>query len=168
MTAEFVRRDDRLGGVVNQIGWLLRLPPDTKTPPPHCAKHSRASPRRRGKVWTVGPRKVPPPLGASAESRQTIAATPQPDVKAVSSVSPKSASDWEKIIAPRNQAKTEANQKLAEAWSVRVEETTIADVPVFKVTPPSLDPALADMLFVHTLEAPIFITRVGRDCTKPF
>lgn len=102
------------------------------------------------KVWTVGPRKIPPPLGASAELRRSIAATPQPDVKAVSSVSPKSASDWEKLIVPRNQAAAEANQKLAEAWSVRVEETKIADVPVFKVTSPKPDPALADKLFIHT------------------
>jgi len=53
------------------------------------------------KVRTVGARKVPPPLGASAELRQSIAASPQPDVKAVSSVSPKSALDWKKIIASR-------------------------------------------------------------------
>jgi acetyl esterase/lipase len=103
-----------------------------------------------GKVWTVGPRKIPLPLGASAELRQSIAATPQPDVKAVGSVSPKSASDWEKIIAPRDQAAAEANHKLAKAWSIRVEETKIAGVPAFKVTSSKPDPALADKLFVHT------------------
>jgi monoterpene epsilon-lactone hydrolase len=101
-------------------------------------------------VWTVGPRKVPPPLGASAELRQSIAATPQPDVEAVAAVSPKSSTDWAQIVDPRDQATAEANRNLAKEWSVKITETKIGGVPVFEVTPPKLDPSLADKLFVHT------------------
>jgi hypothetical protein len=59
--------------------------------------------------WTVGPRKIPPPLGASAQLRQSIAAAPKPDVEAVRSVSPKSAEDWIKITLSPPEA-----QKLAD------------------------------------------------------
>jgi monoterpene epsilon-lactone hydrolase len=100
--------------------------------------------------WTVGPREIPPPLGASAQLRQSIAAAPKPDVEAARSVSPKSAEDWVKITVPRDKAAAESNRKLAEALSVRIAETKIAGVPVFEVTPSNPDPALAGKLFVHT------------------
>jgi monoterpene epsilon-lactone hydrolase len=101
-------------------------------------------------VWIVGPRKIPPPLGASAELRQSIAATSQPDVKAVSDISPATASDWTKIAGPRDKTAEDANRELAEKWSVQVVAKTVAGVPVFEVTPAKLDPTLADKLFVHT------------------
>jgi monoterpene epsilon-lactone hydrolase len=100
--------------------------------------------------WTVGPREIPPPLGASAQLRQSIAATPQPDVHAASIVSPKSPSDWANLTVPKDQAAANANRKLAQAWSVKVVATKLAGVPVFEVNPAKLDPALANKLFVHT------------------
>jgi len=112
-------------------------------------------------VWIVGPRKIPPPRGASAELRESIAATPQPDVKAVSSVSPKSASDWAKLAAARDHEAAEANGRLAEALSVEIVETEISGVRVFEVTPPELDPALAEKLFVH-IHGGAFVFNRGR------
>jgi monoterpene epsilon-lactone hydrolase len=100
--------------------------------------------------WTVGPPKIPPPLGASDKLRQSIAAAPQPDVRATSAVSLKFPSDWAKLTTPRDQAAADANRKLAEALSVRVAETEIGGVPVFQVTSSTANPALADKLFIHT------------------
>ncbi len=99
--------------------------------------------------WIVGPRKIPPPLGASAELRQLLAATPQPDVEAASDISPESASEWAKMARRLERGAEAANRKLAEELSVEVVETTVSGVPVFKMTPAKLDPALADRLFVN-------------------
>lgn len=101
-------------------------------------------------VWVISPRTVPPPAGASPELRESIAATPQPDPKAISAISPRSASDWAAVVGPRDKEAAERNKGVAKQLSVKVLESKIAGVPVFEVTPPKLDPALADKLLVHT------------------
>ena len=100
-------------------------------------------------AWTVGPRTVPVPAGASDALRASIGSTPQPDVVQYVQTTPQTEAQWAQAIATANTGKSEMVEALAERWSITITEGEIAGVTVRTVTPAEVDPANEDRLFVH-------------------
>jgi monoterpene epsilon-lactone hydrolase len=98
--------------------------------------------------WRVPRRTLPPPRGASQALRDSIAATPQPDLSAWNVV-PQSEDEWLAVIDEMDAGKAETTWDLADQWSVSVEHDTIAGVDVHWVTPSEIDLRHEDHLFVY-------------------
>lgn len=103
---------------------------------------------QQGPLWQVGPRAVPPPAGASAVLRDSIAATPQPDV-AARARHPQSTAAWEAAIAARDSARTVPLAELARRFDVSIERDEIAGVRVHRVTPERRSPTHSQHLFLY-------------------
>ena len=101
-------------------------------------------------AWRVGPLLVPAPAGASNELRKSISDSKFPDVRAVRAIKPVSEIEWETFTGPADSAAAIESRKLADKWSIRIEDTTISGVRVFNVIPKQINPEFAGSLFVHT------------------
>lgn len=98
--------------------------------------------------WEIGPRPVPAPAGASEELRQSIGATPAPNVGVRKSFVPESDAVWRRLIAQRAASATPLAE-LEKRMGVKVEPDEIEGVGVYRVTPAEVVPAHAKRLFVH-------------------
>ncbi len=107
-----------------------------------------AAPAAAKKPWTVGPRTLPVPAGASDVLRAALASSPQPDVANYSQISP-TAERWVQMTAKADAGGAQATRDLAESWSATITEGEIAGVVVRTVTPAKVDPANKNRLFVH-------------------
>ena len=99
--------------------------------------------------WTIGVREVPAPAGASDELRESIRATPAPDVEASRWAEPKSDAEWTALIQQRDGAGGASLAALEEQFGVSIRRDTIEGVNVYYVTPAIVDPIHEGHLFLH-------------------
>jgi monoterpene epsilon-lactone hydrolase len=104
--------------------------------------------RRQSGVWHVGPRDLPFPLGASEELRDSIAATPQPDLSSGPGL-PADEEALRELVAHADAAATERARMLRDRVGASVVADAIDGVNVFDVTPATVDTRHADHLFVY-------------------
>ncbi len=107
-----------------------------------------AAPTEVTEPWTVGPRTLPVPAGASDALKTALAGTPQPNVEKFRQISP-TAERWVEMTAQVDAGGAQATRSLAEGWSATITEGEIAGVVVRTVTPAEVDPANKRRLFVH-------------------
>ena len=98
-------------------------------------------------VWTIGPRKLPPPANASPELKAIIGAERTP--KAMQGDPPSSMLIWKGLIALQDAKGAERAKEIAKKYGVTVREDRIAGVAVFRVDPPVVAPEHKDHIFVH-------------------
>jgi acetyl esterase/lipase len=96
-------------------------------------------------VWTIGPRTLPPPDGASPELRRSIAAMPAP----APAPTPTTLDGWRKYIAETDAVSAARADALIERFKLDVAEDKIAGVRVYRLTPPQIAARHAGRLFVH-------------------
>ncbi len=107
-----------------------------------------AAPSAAKEPWTVGPRTLPVPAGASDALQASLASAPQPEVAAHLS-SPATAKAWLRLIADASAGGARKVQALAKAWSAAIEEGEVAGVAVHTVTPAEVDPSNEHRLLVN-------------------
>jgi len=100
-------------------------------------------------AWRIGPRALPPPIGASDVLYNSISNTPAPDPTLNLQLNPQSEAEWLAVIAQLDEGKVDTARDLSEQFSVSVEHDKIEGVNVYNVTPAEVDPGLEDKLFVH-------------------
>lgn len=100
-------------------------------------------------MWSLGSRMLPPPVGASNELRDALAATPTPDIEAAKAKVPKTIEEWKASIAEQAKGAEVVTKALAEQRSVKIEADAIAGVPVYRLTPPTITPEHVNHLFVY-------------------
>jgi acetyl esterase/lipase len=101
-------------------------------------------------AWLLGSRTLPPPAAASDALRSAIANTPQPSVaNHIQNNTFTTTKDWDQFIATRNETEEQQADVLAERFAVVIEESEIAGVPVYSLTPAEVEPVNEDRLFVH-------------------
>jgi epsilon-lactone hydrolase len=114
-----------------------------------AAEPAREAMAEQSSPWTIGPRKVPAPAGASAELRALIAAAPAPDVAARRASAPADPGAWRAIIAARDRARTQPLGELGRNFAVTIERAAVAGVPVHRIEPDHEDPRLGARVLVY-------------------
>ena len=99
-------------------------------------------------MWHIGPRDIPLPHGASDELRDSIAATPPPDLSPDAAL-PADETALKAFVAEADAATTQMMHELRDSVDASVSPDSIGGVPVFHVTPAELDPRHEDHLFMH-------------------
>jgi len=100
-------------------------------------------------VWTIGPRTLPPSVDVSDEFRETLLNTPAPDAETAKSNIPETTEQWVAMIRAADEQTAAAARKMAQVLSVKVQHDTIADVNIYRVTPPEIAPEHINHLFFH-------------------
>ena len=100
-------------------------------------------------TWTIGPRTLPTSVDVSDVFRESLQATPQPDVESAKKLVPETTEQWMAFIRAADEPTAAAARKLAQALSVKVQHDTIAGVNVYRVTPPEISPEHKNHLFFH-------------------
>ncbi len=99
--------------------------------------------------WIIGPRSLPPPVDVSSVFRESLEATPQPDVESAIRNVPETTKEWRAFIRLIDLPNAVAARNLAQTLSVNVQQDTIAGVNVYHVTPSVIDQEHKNHLFVH-------------------
>ena len=120
---------------------------------------SVAPDRQSAGVWHLGPRDLPLPVDVSDELRASIAATPQPDPSAEPAV-PADETVLRAMVAQADALATAKARELSERVGATITPGEIDGVPVFHVTPATIDPRHADHLFVY-VHGGAFILNAG-------
>ena len=97
--------------------------------------------------WTIASRTIPAPAGVSEVLYNSIANTPQPNVEE-SSTHPDNAAAWETFIS--STANVIPLQVIEQALSLQIEQTDIANVKIYRVTPQEIAAKHEDHLFLYT------------------
>ena len=100
-------------------------------------------------TWSIGPRTLPAPAGASDALRNAIMSGPVPDVEAVRQLVPKNEAEWLTAIAERNEENVAQVRTLVEQLPVSVENDEIEGVNVHHVTPAEVDAKHENHLFCY-------------------
>ena len=100
-------------------------------------------------VWTIGPRTLPPSVDVSDEFREILLNTPAPDAETAKSNIPETTEQWVAMIRAADEQTAAAARKMAQVLSVKVQHDTIADVNIYRVTPPEIAPEHINHLFFH-------------------
>ena len=100
-------------------------------------------------VWTIGPRTLPPSVDVSDEFRETLLNTPAPDAETAKSNIPETTEQWVAMIRAADEQTAAAARKMAQVLSVKVQHDSIADVNIYRVTPPEIAPEHINHLFFH-------------------
>lgn len=108
-----------------------------------------AAPTASEDAWTIGPRSLPAPSGASDVLRNAIAKAPQPDIARHIDTAPTSAEQWAQLLSSADSGGAQNARALAKSMSVTVTTSEIAGVTVRWLTPDPVRPANQDRLFVH-------------------
>jgi epsilon-lactone hydrolase len=101
-----------------------------------------------GEVWQLAPRPLPPPAAASDALRDSIAATPQPDVERAHQY-PQSRAEWESAIAARAKARAVSFEALEQRFGVAIERGEISGVHVYRVVPAQAAPVHREHVFLY-------------------
>jgi acetyl esterase/lipase len=101
-----------------------------------------AQARAAENAWTIGPRTLPPPAGASAELREILARTPTP-------TAPATPNGMRYEIAKADAMMAAAAKSFATRASIMVQGDMLGGVHVFRITPASVARDHANRLFVH-------------------
>ena len=96
-------------------------------------------------AWSIGPRVLPPPTGASEELRAILAleAPPEP------SPAPGSVEEFKALVAQSNEAGASGVPALSAEFNVTIDAAEIQGVCAYRVTPSHIALEHADHLFVH-------------------
>ncbi|MCG8415364.1 MAG: alpha/beta hydrolase [Pseudomonadales bacterium] len=97
-------------------------------------------------TWVLQSRELPAPLGVSDVLRDSIAGTPQPDIES-SSTSPQTDAEWEALIS--SIVNPVPLQLIGQGLGVEIDAEQIADVKVYRVTPPAISPEHEEHLFLY-------------------
>ena len=100
-------------------------------------------------VWTIGPRTLPPSVDVSDEFREILLNTPAPDAETAKSNIPETTEQWVAMIRAADEQTAAAARKMAQVLSVKVQHDSIADVNIYRVTPPEIAPEHINHLFFH-------------------
>jgi len=87
-------------------------------------------------AWSIGPREVPPPAGASETLSEAIASAPAPDVAQGGIAIPTTEEGW---LALQQDSGAVSLDALSAQLSVSIERDEIDGVTVYRVTPDQLD-----------------------------
>lgn len=101
-----------------------------------------------GDVWRIGERQLPPPAGASEVLRETLSATPQPDVSGGRRLAPGSVEEWETLIARRAESR-QPLEALEKSLGVAITRDVIDGVNVHRVRPAAVTAGFEDNLFLY-------------------
>lgn len=101
------------------------------------------------RIWNIGSRTLPPPVGVSDELRKAIANTPTPNIEAAIAGVPRTLDEWRANIARQAEGSATLAQAIAARRSIAIEQDTIAGVPVYRLTPPQISPEHTNHLFVY-------------------
>ena len=101
------------------------------------------------KTWTIGPREIPPPAGASDALRASISSAPAPDVEASRRAAPKDEAAWTALLEQRSGASGRSLTDVEKQFGVTITPYDIEGVSTFYVLPNSVDPENEDRLFLH-------------------
>jgi acetyl esterase/lipase len=104
--------------------------------------------RKPSGVWHIGPRDLPLPHHASNELRDSIAATPQPDLSSEPAV-PAAEDELRALVAQADEMATERMRALRDRVGATITPDDIDGVPVFHVTPAVVDPRHVNHVFVY-------------------
>lgn len=96
----------------------------------------------------LSPRTLPPPDGASAVVRDSVAASNPADREHVGPI-PQTDEEWLAFVAAADEPAIAGAQALERALPVTVEYDQIAGVDVYHVVPDEISPAHEEHLFVH-------------------
>jgi acetyl esterase/lipase len=96
-------------------------------------------------AWSIGPRTLPPPAGASEQLREILAGTPTP----VPPVVPTTKAEWLAAVDTTNRERAAIGRAGAAKLNVSVEPDTIAGVRVNRILPRETAPEHREHLFVH-------------------
>ena len=109
------------------------------------------APTAAGEPWTVGPRTVPVPAGASNVLKASLASAPQPDIVQRIKTAPTTADQWAQLIAQAEAGGAKGAQEFTkhESWAATVTEGEIAGVVVHTVMPAQVDPSNENRLFIN-------------------
>jgi len=97
--------------------------------------------------WTIPPREVPPPAGASEALRESIGGQPRADASALPQA-PTSLDEWRQQVAAADAARTEMIDARLDASTVTITADSIAGVPVHRLRPERVADAFADRLYI--------------------
>ena len=120
-----------------------------------CAVSSEAADKDRS--WTIAPRTLPPPAGASEQLEKILANMGAPSLAPL----PTTLDGWRKQIATGNSAQVEIGDPIIKEFNLDVKEEKSAGVRVYRVTPPLIAPEHVNRLFVN-LHGGAFIYGNGR------
>jgi epsilon-lactone hydrolase len=95
-------------------------------------------------TWTIGPRVVPPPAGASKELCAILAGEPAPRPLPT----PATVEEFKALVAMHNKEVADKMPALAAQLKVKIEESEIQGVPVYHLTPSRTAAEHAGHLFV--------------------
>jgi monoterpene epsilon-lactone hydrolase len=98
--------------------------------------------------WEIASRNLPPPAGASSELNTSIAATPRPNI-AWRQNYPKSAEEWNAVIARRAATRNTPLVEVEEQFGVTITTDEIAGVGVFRIQPGNVQPDQEKRLFLY-------------------
>ena len=99
-------------------------------------------------AWSIGPRKLPPPAGASAQLRENLAKMPAPKSEKL----PKNEAGWKEYFAKGDAEMASLADKMAAEHNLHIDEGTIGGVHYYQVSqvpPNGIAPAHAGQLFVN-------------------
>jgi len=99
--------------------------------------------------WTIGGRTLPAPAGASEELRNSISATPAPDVEARVRQVPADEAGWVALQEKRARRSAASVAGLAERLAVSIDSSMVEGVKVYHLAPGDANPRHADHLFVY-------------------
>ncbi|MEQ8860487.1 MAG: alpha/beta hydrolase [Pseudomonadales bacterium] len=100
-------------------------------------------------AWQIESRVVPPPAGASEALRESIAATPAPDLDSRRRSVPRTRAEWDAAIAERAAARPVSLEDLERTFAVDIARDRIAGVRVHRITPQRPQPAHEGHLFLY-------------------
>ncbi|MEH6568353.1 MAG: alpha/beta hydrolase [Halioglobus sp.] len=114
--------------------------------------------------WQIETRIVPPPAGAGEMLRNSIAGSPTPDVSSRRAY-PQNEAQWKAVIAQRKAVDTINLAELEKRAKVKIEPGTIADVPIYYVTPNAVSPRHSSHLFI-SIHGGAYVFRGGESSVE--
>ncbi len=99
--------------------------------------------------WVLSERTVPVPVGAAERVRTALLKASAPDIAAARRYAPRNEKAWHAVIAAENARAQKAAQDFARRFSGTVDRSTVAGVPVWRVTPQNVPPRNRGRLFLH-------------------
>jgi monoterpene epsilon-lactone hydrolase len=99
--------------------------------------------------WTIDPRVVPVPAGASEGMQASIEASPRPNPLAATATTPlANDAEWQAMIDGVDERRAAGIPAYLQEFPVKVSREEIAGVNVHRITPKSVAPANKDRLFL--------------------
>ncbi len=99
--------------------------------------------------WVVEEKTISVSSGLSKEVHAAMSAMGAPNLKERRSTQPKDKSEWRQFVTAMEGGMSISEKQLERTFGVQIEVGEISGVGVFTVTPPKIDPAFDNSVFVH-------------------